>query len=106
MKKDETCVFQKIRCDEIDCPERIECCTTVRWRILERDFHDQVFREWWLLREGARIYEEDGAFYIQWPMRCRNITDDGLRCIDYENRLGTCWLYVCRRMAGKMRGRP
>ena len=72
----------------------------------ERYFHDQVSREWWLLHKGARIYDEDGAFYIQWPMRCRNVSDDGLRCMDYENRPATCRLYVCRCMAGKMRGRP
>ncbi len=100
MMNEEMNIFQKIPCEAIDCPERIDCCTTVRWRISERDFRDKLFREWWLLHEGARLYEEDGAFYIQWPMRCRNVSSDGLRCEDYDNRPDTCRLYACRRMAG------
>jgi Fe-S-cluster containining protein len=95
----DTNAFQKQRCEDIICPERAECCTTVRWRISERDFHDGMFREWWLLHEGARIYEEGGAYFIHWPMRCRNVSDDGLRCMDYANRPATCRLYTCRRMA-------
>ena len=93
-------IFQSIRCEDVDCPERAECCTTVRWRISESDYNDSHFREWWFLHEGARIYEEDGAYYIQWPMRCRNVSDDGLRCMDYENRPYICRNYICRYMAG------
>ncbi len=97
---EETSIFQKTPCEETDCPERIDCCTTVRWRIGERDFRDSMFREWWLLHEGARLYEEDGVFWIQWPMRCRNVSSDGLRCEDYDHRPATCRFYVCSRMAG------
>lgn len=92
--------LERIPCEEVDCPERIDCCTTVRWKISERDYRDEAFREWWLLHEGARIYEEHGSYYIQWPMRCRNVCQDGLRCMDYENRPLTCRMYVCRRMLG------
>ncbi len=95
---EEISFFQKTKCEDIYCQERKDCCTTVRWRIGERDFRDGMFREWWLLHEGARIYEEDGVFWIQWPMRCRNVSEDGLRCEDYEHRPATCRLYVCRRM--------
>lgn len=94
-------IFERIPCSEVNCPERIDCCTTVRWRISERDFNDSDFREWWLLHEGARIYSEDGEYWIQWPMRCRNVSDDGLRCLDYENRPLTCRMYACRRMTGQ-----
>ncbi|MHB9028208.1 MAG: CxxCxxCC domain-containing protein [Candidatus Latescibacterota bacterium] len=99
-QSNETSIFQKNPCLEADCPERAECCTTVRWRITERDFYDQVFREWWLLHEGARILEERGAHYIQWPMRCTKASEDGLRCTDYENRPLNCRHYTCERMAG------
>lgn len=85
-------------CEETDCPERADCCTTVRWRISRADYTDPRFREWWLLHENARMYEEDGAWFIQWPMRCRNVSPDGLRCLDYENRPDICRGYVCRRM--------
>ena len=95
-------VFERISCSDVDCPERIDCCTTVRWRITERDFNDRAFREWWLLHEGARIYEEAGVYYIQWPMRCRNVSTDGLSCRDYENRPDVCRQYACMRMAGLM----
>lgn len=94
-------IFENIPCGEVNCDERIDCCTTARWRISERDYNDRNFREWWLLHEGARIYEEDGCFFIQWPMRCKNVSDDGLRCLDYENRPETCRLYVCRLMNEK-----
>ena len=95
-------IFEKIPCRDAECPERVDCCTTVRWRISKRDYDDRKFREWWFLHEGSRIYEEDGVFYIQWPMRCRNVSEDGLRCLDYENRPETCRLYVCSRMTGKL----
>ena len=85
-------------CLGVSCPERIDCCTSVRWRITERDYHDPYFREWWLLHEGARLVSEDGSFFMQWPMRCRNVSEDGLRCLDYENRPYTCRMYVCKRM--------
>ena len=97
----EKSIFEKIPCSDAECSERIECCTTVRWRISESDFKDSRFRKWWLLHEGARLYKEDGAFYIHWPMRCRNISEDGLRCLDYENRPEICRLYVCKNMAEK-----
>lgn len=92
-------IFERIRCEDTDCPERIDCCTTVRWRISEDDYTDRRFRDWWMLHEGARIYEEDGAYYIQWPMRCTKVSEDGLRCMDYENRPELCRRYVCRYMA-------
>jgi len=92
-------VFERIPCRDIDCPERIDCCTTVRWKISERDYNDTRFREWWLLHEGARIYEEDGVHFIQWPMRCRNVSPDGLSCLAYEDRPFVCRNYTCRRMA-------
>lgn len=95
----DTSIFQRTRCEDVDCPERVDCCTTVRWRIDARDFRDRVFREWWMLHEGARMYEEDGVFYIQWPMRCAKVSEDGLRCLDYENRPRNCRLYTCPRMA-------
>ena len=79
-EKPEKSAFERIPCRNLDCPERIECCTTVRWHIGERDYHDRDFREWWLLHDGARLIEEDGMFYMQWPMRCRNVADDGLSC--------------------------
>ena len=85
-------------CLETVCPERADCCTTVRWRISRGDFEDWRFREWWCAHEGARIYEEDGICYIQWPMRCRHVSPDGLRCTDYENRPQLCRDYVCRYM--------
>ncbi|MCE5252315.1 YkgJ family cysteine cluster protein [bacterium] len=92
-------IFERIRCEDVDCPERAECCTTVRWRISEHEYHDATFREWWLLHEGARLYEEDGVRYIQWPMRCRYVSEDGLRCMNYDNRPENCRRYVCQRMA-------
>jgi len=92
-------IFQKQPCLDADCPERADCCTTVRWRISREVFHDRVFREWWLLHEGARLCEEDGTFYMQWPMRCSKVSDDGLRCADYDNRPENCRRYVCRYMA-------
>ena len=101
---DTTNIFERIPCLDADCPERIDCCTTVRWRISREEFLDQRFREWWLLHEGARLYEEDGVHYIQWPMRCRNASPDGLRCMDYENRPRLCREYVCNLMAGKREG--
>jgi len=85
-------------CKDVDCPERIDCCTTVRWQIREEEYYDEVFREWWLIHEGARIYKENGVFYIQWPMRCKNASEDGLKCLDYANRPLNCKLYTCRRM--------
>jgi len=97
----EVSIFQKKLCIDVECPERSECCTTVQWRITEREFHDEVFREWWLLHEGARIFKYNGAYYIQWPMRCSKVSEDGLRCTDYENRAVNCRLYTCERMAGK-----
>ncbi len=105
MTDEEMSIFQKSPCETVDCPERIDCCTTVRWKIDERDYRDIRFREWWLLHEGARIYEEDGVFWIQWPMKCRNVSPDGLRCEDYDRRPATCRLYVCRWMAGMTEGR-
>jgi Fe-S-cluster containining protein len=93
-------VFELIPCEDVDCPERIDCCTTVRWRISEREYDDSKFREWWLLHEGARLYEEDSNYYIQWPMRCRHVSDDGLRCMNYSDRPDICRHYVCKRMAG------
>ncbi len=93
-------IFERIRCENTDCPERADCCTTVRWRISADDFTDNRFREWWLLHEGARIYEEDGVYFIQWPMRCKNASPDGLRCMDYDNRPELCRRYVCRYMSG------
>lgn len=92
-------VFEKISCSDVICPERIECCTTVRWRISESDFKEESFRKWWLLHEGARIYEEDGVYFIHWQMRCKNASPDGLKCLDYENRPDVCRFYVCKRMA-------
>lgn len=92
-------VFERKKCIEIDCPERIDCCTTVRWKISERDFNDKTFRDWWLQHEGARICEENGLYFIQWPMRCKSVSEDGLRCLDYENRPDNCKLYACFRMA-------
>ena len=94
-------IFERIRCEDTDCPERIDCCTTVRWRISREDYDDRRFRDWWLLHEGARLYEEYGACYIQWPMRCKLVSDDGLRCTDYDNRPELCRRYVCRYMAGQ-----
>ncbi len=94
-------MFERTPCSEIECPERVACCTTVQWRISEEDYRDSRFREWWLLHEGARMFEENGVFYIQWPMRCRNVSDDGLRCLDYDHRPDTCRLYTCARMAEK-----
>ena len=91
-------VFQKKDCLDVECSERVDCCTTVRRKISEREFNDKVFREWWLLHEGARLYEEDGFYYIHWPMRCKYASDDGLRCMNYENRPENCRLYVCRLM--------
>ena len=85
-------------CADTDCPERIDCCTTVRWRISRAEFTDTRFRDWWLAHEGARIYEEDGVCYIQWPMRCRNVSEDGRRCRDYDNRPELCRDYICRYM--------
>jgi len=93
-------IFERIPCSEADCPERIDCCTTVRWRIAREDYRDEGFREWWLLHEGARIYEENGVCWIQWPMRCKNVSADGLRCEDYNNRPDTCRLYTCPHMSG------
>ena len=92
-------VFQKKKCMDTDCPEREDCCTTVRWKISESDYNSNTFKEWWLLHENARIYEERGTYYIQWPMRCKNVSEDGLQCLDYENRPDNCKLYVCHRMA-------
>jgi Fe-S-cluster containining protein len=94
--------FEKTPCTKTLCPEKADCCTTVRWRISEHDYHDPRFHEWWLLHEGARIYEEDGIFYIQWPMRCRNVSADGLRCMDYDNRPDTCRFYVCKHMTDRI----
>ena len=98
---EEKSMFQKIPCDDVECPERAECCTTVRWRISRENYYNTDFKEWWLLHEGARIFKEDGAFYIQWPLRCRNVSEDGLRCMDYENRPKNCRLYACNYMADK-----
>ncbi|MFC1607801.1 YkgJ family cysteine cluster protein [Candidatus Latescibacterota bacterium] len=94
-------IFERIPCNEVECKERIDCCTTVRWRVSQRDYHDEHFREWWLLHEGARIYEEDGINYIQWPMRCKNVAEDGLRCLKYDERPEVCRQFVCKPMAGK-----
>jgi len=93
-------IFERIKCADADCPERIDCCTTVRWRITLDDYKDRRFRDWWTLHEGARIYEEDGVYYIQWPMRCKNVSEDGLSCLDYEARPEICRKYVCRAMTG------
>ncbi|MFA6471587.1 MAG: YkgJ family cysteine cluster protein [Candidatus Latescibacterota bacterium] len=93
-------VVKKIPCADVQCPERVDCCTTVRWRISDEDYHDPIFREWWLIHEGARLYHEDGAYFIQWPMRCMLVSEDGLRCTDYERRTENCRLYVCRKMTG------
>ena len=90
----------KKSCLDVDCPERADCCTTVRWRISEEDFYDEHFREWWLMHEGARIYREHGTCYIQWPMRCKNASPDGLGCLDYHHRPVICRQYVCHRMLG------
>ncbi len=98
-------IFQKHDCLDVDCPERIDCCTTVRWRISRETFEDGVFREWWLLHEGARLYEENGVCWMQWPMRCSRVSEDGLRCMDYDNRPENCKRYVCDRMAdGRLTG--
>jgi hypothetical protein len=96
---EEKSMFQKTPCEDIDCPERAECCTTVRWRISRENYYDTDFKEWWLLHDGARIFEEDGTYYIQWPLLCRNVSGDGLRCTDYENRPKNCRLYACKYMA-------
>ncbi len=98
-RDEEKNIFQQTPCLEVNCTEREDCCTTVRWRIDERDYQDRVFREWWMLHEGARIYEEDGAYFIQWPMRCGKVSEDGLRCTDYDNRPVNCRLYICGKMA-------
>ncbi len=98
-QKDIKNIFEQTPCLEATCPEREECCTTVRWRISKEDYHDRVFREWWLLHEGARMVQEDEAYYIQWPMRCSKVSEDGLQCLDYENRPVNCRLYTCRHMA-------
>lgn len=94
-------ILARIPCSEVSCPERADCCTTVRWRISDKDFSDRRFREWWLLHEEARMYREDGVCYIQWPMRCRNVSPDGLRCMAYDDRPDICRGYACRRMAGE-----
>lgn len=101
MEEEIKSIFEKKNCLDTECPERADCCTTVRWRITKDDYNDSRFPKWWLLHEGARIGEEDGAYYIQWPMRCRNASEDGIRCMDYENRPENCRLYICWRMAEK-----
>ena len=96
---EETNLFEKIPCKDAKCPERRDCCTTVRWRISSEEYSDSRFREWWLLHEGARLFKENGTCYIQWPMLCSKVSEDGLRCTDYENRPHICREYVCGYLA-------
>lgn len=85
-------------CKDTYCPERIDCCTTVRWRISKSEYNDPVLRDWWLAHEGSRMYKEGDVYYIHWPMKCKYVSENGMECTDYNNRPLNCKLYVCDRM--------
>ena len=54
-----------------------------------RDFDDL---RWYLMHEHISVFIEDGAWYIQFATRCRNLQADN-RCGVYANRPQICREY-------------
>ena len=70
-----------------------ECCQYIALPIEEpEDKGDFDDIRWYLMHEGITVFVEEGAWYIQFRARCRNLQAD-FRCGVYEKRPNICREY-------------
>jgi Fe-S-cluster containining protein len=88
------------KCVDIDCPDRILCCTTIRNHVHPDSLNNPDVIDWLLRHQGVSTGIDEMGSYISVTAPCKDFNPVTLRCEDYDERPGVCRSFKCSRMKG------